>query len=170
MSTGSPQSIPIKSHSFLKAKHFKAVLPHRPHKSSTHFLCGWGNNTSSQPHPLQTIGNFRPAVRSPQPAYSASLTDMASSLTTWHAPKATYRGSKGHAASGTHPPIAAARSYAPMSKRCLQPSSTLLKPEGQIHLLACCLRHPPGTRYTTLHLIYSCTNKRVLWVRACAKI
>ncbi|MCG8622788.1 MAG: hypothetical protein MJE68_12430, partial [Proteobacteria bacterium] len=59
-------SIPIKTHSFLKAKthkHFKAVLPHRPHKSLPHFLCGRGNNMSPQPHPLQTIVSFRPAVQ-----------------------------------------------------------------------------------------------------------
>ena len=71
MSTGSPQSIPIKTHSFLKARtHTNTrrplILPHRPHKSSPHFLCGRGNNTSSQPHPLQTIVSLRPAVQSPR--------------------------------------------------------------------------------------------------------
>ena len=34
-------------------------------QSSPHFLCGRSNNTSLQPHPLQTIVSFRPAVRSP---------------------------------------------------------------------------------------------------------
>ena len=47
-------------------KHLEAVLPHRPRKSSPHFLCGRGNNTSSQPHPLQTIVSFRPAVQAPR--------------------------------------------------------------------------------------------------------
>ena len=89
-------------------KHLEAVLPHCPHKSSPHFLCGRGNNTSSQPHPLQTIVSFRPAVRAP--AYSASLTDIASPLTSCHAPKASSRGSKVTTASGTCPPIAEAKS------------------------------------------------------------
>ena len=69
LATGSPQSIPIKPHSFLKAKthkHFKAVLPHRPHKCSPHFQCGRGNNTLSQPHQLQTFVGFHPAVQSPR--------------------------------------------------------------------------------------------------------
>ena len=44
----------------------EAVLPHRPRKSSPHFLCGRSNNTSSQPHPLQTIVSFRPAVQAPR--------------------------------------------------------------------------------------------------------
>ena len=76
-----------------KHKHFKALLPHRPHKSSPHFLCEQGNNMSSQPRPLQTIINFR-MVPSITPAHSASLTDMASPLTSCHTPKATWWGSK----------------------------------------------------------------------------
>ena len=50
------------------------------------------------------------------PPYSASLTDMASPLTSCHAPKASSRGSKVTTASGTRPPIAEAKSQAPMSK------------------------------------------------------
>ena len=94
MSTGSHNQFQLK-HSFLKAKtykHFKAVLPHSPHKSSPHFLCGRGSNTSSKPHPLQTIVTTRQlpsgrTVPSITPAYSASLSDMASPLTSCHAPK-----------------------------------------------------------------------------------
>ena len=77
-------------------KYFKAVLSHYPHKSSLHFLCGRGNITSLQPHPLQTIVSFRPAVQYSwsHQAYSASLTGMASPLTSCHAPTATWRDSK----------------------------------------------------------------------------
>ena len=119
MSTGSPQSIPIKPHSFLKAKthkHFKVVLPHR----SPHFLCGRGT-THRHDICFKPSSNFRPAVRSPSitPAYSASLTDTDSYLTSCHAPKATWQGFKGQTASTTHPSIASAGSCTPISTHWL---------------------------------------------------
>ena len=95
------QSIPIKTQlpqGQNTHKHFKAVLPHRPHKRSPHFLCGWGNNviaiaTTSASNLCQLPSNRM--VPSITTAYSASLTDIASSLTSCHAPKA-FAGFKGH--------------------------------------------------------------------------
>ena len=57
---------------------FKAVLPHRPHESLRHFLCGRGNNmpiatTSASNHRQLPSSRTVPSIA---PAYSASLTHL----------------------------------------------------------------------------------------------
>jgi hypothetical protein len=69
---------------------FTAVLPHRPHKSSPHFLCGRSNTTPLKPHPLYTIVASRTVLS----VYTASLTDMPSPLTSCHAHGSIWRGPK----------------------------------------------------------------------------
>ena len=98
----SPQSIPIKTHSFLKAKTHTNTSRSFCHTAHTraHLISCMGRVTirhDNHIHALQTIANFRTAVRpvpSITPTYSASLTGMASCLTSCHAPTAIWRGSK----------------------------------------------------------------------------
>jgi hypothetical protein len=65
---------------------FTAVLPHRQHKSSLHFLWGWSNTTKLHLHPHRSLPSG-PTV----PVYTASFTDMPSPLTahgsTWRCSK-----------------------------------------------------------------------------------
>jgi hypothetical protein len=109
LATGSPPAVPHKPHSFLKAKThncYAAVLPHRRHKSSLYFLWGWSNTTPLQPYPHHCVPSG-PTVT----VYTASLTDMPSSLTThgstWQCSKVTkssHSQLRNHMASSAMPP------------------------------------------------------------------
>ena len=85
MSTGSPQSIPIKTHSFLKAK---------THTNTWRPFC---HTAHTRAHLISCVGGVTTRHRN-------------------HIPKASSRGSKVTTASGTRPPIAEAKSQAPISK------------------------------------------------------
>ena len=88
-----------------------------PTQELTSFLCGRSNNTSSQPHPLQTIVSFRTAVQAPRSHRVQCLINRHGlTFDLLPRPKASWPGSKVTTASGTRPPIAAAKSPAPMSK------------------------------------------------------
>ena len=89
MSTGSPQSIPVKtskmhpttSRPFCRAAHTRA-----------HLISCVGGAIQRHHNHIRFKPSFRPYGH--LPAYSASLTDMASPLTPCHAPIVTWRGAK----------------------------------------------------------------------------
>ena len=64
--TSNPTKTTQRSQSQNAHNSITTVPPHRPHKSSPHFLCGRSNTTSSQPHPLHTFVAFPLALQSAQ--------------------------------------------------------------------------------------------------------
>ena len=121
MSTGSPQSIPIKTHSFLKAKtHTNTWRPfcHTAHTRAHLISCVGGVTTRHRNHI-----RFKPSSASVQPYGPLHRTGV-QCLINRHGltfdllprPQASSRGSKVTTASGTRPPIAEAKSQAPISK------------------------------------------------------
>ena len=123
MSTGSPQSIPIKAHSFPKAKMHtnpSRLFYHTAHTRADLISCVGGvthviATTSASNHRQLPSGH---TVFSITPAYNALLIGMASPLTSCHAPHPPGGVQRSHLI-GIRPPIAAARSCAPMSKHWL---------------------------------------------------
>ena len=91
LATGSPQSIPIKTHSFLKAKtHTNTSRPfcHTAHTRARRISCVGGVTTHHCNHIRFKHRQLpsSPTVPSITLAYSASVIDMASPLTSCHAP------------------------------------------------------------------------------------
>ena len=124
MSTGSPQSIPIRTHSFLKAKtHTNTSRPfcHTAHTRAHLISCVRGVTT----HHRNNI-RFKPSSTSVQPHGPLNHTGI-QCLIKWHGltfdhlprPHSHLAGFKDHTASGTCPSIAVARSYAPAFKHWL---------------------------------------------------
>ena len=121
MSIGSPQSIPIKHTASSRPKHTQTLQGRSatpPTQELTSFPVWAGVTTRHRNHI-----RFKPSSASVQPYGPLDHTSV-QSLINGHgltfdllpAPKACLWGSKVTTASGTHPPIAAAKSQAPMCK------------------------------------------------------
>ena len=121
MSTGSPQSIPIKTHSFLKAKMHtnpSRSFYHTAHARAHLVSCVGGVTLRHRNHI-----HFKPSSTSIWPYGPLNHTGV-QCLINWHGltfdllphPHTHLAGFKGHTESGTRPPITAAQSCAPMSK------------------------------------------------------
>ena len=131
MSTESPQSIPIKTHNFLKAKthtNTSRLFCHTAHTRAHLISCVGGVTTRHRNHIC-----LKPSSASVWPYGSQSLDHTGvQCLINWYGltfnllscPHSHLAGFKGHIASGTRLPINAAQSYAPMSKQCFAREAT----------------------------------------------
>ena len=97
--TGSPQS--QLKHSFLKVKHFKAVLPHHPHKSSPQFLCGRGGVTTHHCNHIRFKPSYGPVNHT---GVQCLINRHGLTIDLLSCPQSHQAEVKGHTASRTRPP------------------------------------------------------------------
>ena len=121
MSTGSPQSNPIKTHSFLKAK--MLPNPSRPFCHTAHTRAYLISCVGGVTPPHCNHIRFKPSSPPVWPYGPLDHTGV-QCLINWHGltfdllprPHKHLAGCKGHTESGTRPPIAATQPFAPMAK------------------------------------------------------
>ena len=92
---------PPEAHNQKHMASLKTKCKRPPTQEHPHFLCRWGNTTSSWPHLLQTIINFRLAVQSSQHTVSSQCLINRHGLLP-HSHRHLV-GFKGHTESGTRP-------------------------------------------------------------------